>query len=81
MAGLWDGQEVAAGAFCVLQFGLWGQFISRACLLVDGSPKTHNEFYKAIKTDIWGHCQVEDIYDIAEHMKSLQKVTTLYSQI
>ena len=41
----------------------------------------HNEFYKAIKTDICGHCQVEDIYNIAEHMKSLQKVTTLYSKI
>ena len=24
---------------------------------------------------------MEDIYNIAEHMKSLQKVTTLYSQI
>ena len=46
-----------------------------------GQNKTHNKFYKAIKTYIWGHRQVEDIYNIAELMKSLHKVTTLYSQI
>ena len=37
MAGLWGGRGVVAGAFCVLQFGLWGQFISCACALVDAS--------------------------------------------